>query len=391
MTLREFGYSLGKAQSRKPWLFVLLALIITAATLPGIPLLLKHVEPSLEKVLPQDIEEVKVMNDMRSQYGADMLYVVLETRGPTYDVYDPDTLRYIDALSESLRGVDNVKQVMSVADIIKEGAATSQDPAGALPLDKQTTLAIAGRDSRVQQYVGADRSLTVIMVRADTGASASTVKRVLQDIRFTIMTLESENPGVDVSVTGFGAIDQATFSVIVSDFSRITLISFALMVAFLLVYYWFDIKKTVYSMLIMVLSLIWALGVTGYLGIQLNVVTMVAAAMIMALGSSYGINSVYHFYDDFLLQYPREEAIAKFQEFLIVGLTGSALAEIAGFLALLFGIMPSMRSLGIILAIGIFFALVVSVVVLPAFFALLEKDGQGSPATLRRTKGKTVD
>jgi predicted RND superfamily exporter protein len=119
---------------------------------------------------------------------------------------------------------------------------------------------------------------------------------------------------------------------------------------------------------------------------------MVAAAMIMALGSSYGINSVYHFYDDFLLQYPRKEAIARFQEFLIVGLSGSALAEIAGFMALLFGIMPSMRSLGIILAIGIFFALFVSVVILPAFFSLLENDndtaarGYARPAKRMQTK-----
>ncbi|HIH23594.1 TPA: MMPL family transporter [Candidatus Woesearchaeota archaeon] len=155
------------------------------------------------------------------------------------------------------------------------------------------------------------------------------------------------------------------------------------MVAFLLVHYRFDIKKTIYSMVIMMLSLIWALGVTGYAGIELNVVTMVAAAMIMALGSSYGINSVYHFYDDFLVQYPRKEAIAKFQEFLIVGLSGSALAEIAGFMALLFGIMPSMRSLGIILAIGIFFALFVSVVILPAFFVLLEKDAPSSDGAKR--------
>ncbi len=367
MSIRDIGYKIGKVQSKHPWFFVLLALMITIATVPGIPMLLHHVEPSLEKVLPQDIQEVKVMNDMRSAYGADMLYVVLSTDGTNNDIYAPSNLKYIDSLSQSLRGIDNVKQVSSVSDIIKEDAGT-------ISLEKNQIISVAKQDTRITQYVNSDRSITVIMIRADTGASAETVKKVLTDIRFSIATLEAENPGLNAQVTGFGAIDQATFKVIISDFTNITVISFLLMIAFLLVYYRFNIKKTIYSMLIMILSLIWALGVTGYLGIQLNVVTMVAAAMIMALGSSYGINSVYHFYDDFLVQYPKDEAIAKFQEFLIIGLSGSAFAEIGGFLALLFGIMPSMRSLGIILAIGIFFALFVSVVILPAFFFLLEDD-----------------
>jgi len=376
MNIRKLGYNLGKLQSARPWAFVILAIIITIAALPGIPMLLSNVEPSLEKVLPQDIEEVKIMNDMRSAYGADMLYIVLTTQDANTDIYTPTNLKYIDALSQSLREVENVRQVTSIADIIKEGSVygTTEDGSGIIPLDKNRVIAIANQDFRTRQFVNPDRSITVITVRADTGASATTVKKVTTDMRFTIMTLEAQNPGLTAQVTGFGAIDQATFKVIINDFARITIISFMLMIAFMLLHYRFNIKKTVYSMIIMMLSLIWALGVTGYLGIELNVVTMVAAAMIMALGSSYGINSVYHFYDDFLIQYPRDEAIAKFQEFLIVGLTGSALAEIAGFMALLFGIMPSMRSLGIILAIGIFFALFVSVIILPAFFSLLEKD-----------------
>jgi hypothetical protein len=380
MMIRRIGYRIGETQADHPWLFVLLAIIITIGTVPGIPMLLQNVEPSLEKVLPQDIEEVKVMNDMRSQYGADMLYLVLTTEG---DIYDPANLRYIDSLGQHLRDIENIRKVDSIADVIKERT-------GQIPLERNQVIATAKQDPRAPMYVNTDRSVTVIMIKSDTGASAATVKEVIDDIRFTEETLDAQNPGFELQLTGFNAIDQATFKVIISDFLKITLVSFALMVGFLLLHYRFNIKKTVYSMVIMLLSLIWALGVTGYLGIELNVVTMVAAAMIMALGSSYGINSVYHFYDDFLIQYPRREAIAKFQEFLIIGLTGSALAEIAGFLALLFGIMPSMRSLGVILAIGIFFALFVSVIILPAFFFLMEKDNPTQGKTNKSTTGKKV-
>lgn len=364
--IRKLGYSLGKKQAKHPMFFVILALLITVATLPGIPILLNNVEPSLEKVLPQDIEEVKVMNDMRSQYGADMLYLVLISEN--MDITSPESVRYVDSMTQSLRTLENIVEVNSYADFIKE------DSHGYIPNSENDIKNILEKDLRINDFINKDRTITVIQIKSDTGASAKTVKKVMDDIKFTKAMLESENPGFDVKITGFNAIDQATFKVIISDFMKITLVSFGLMVLFLLFHYRFSIKKTVYSLVIMMFSLIWALGVTGYIGIKLNVVTMVSAAMIIALGSSYGINSVYHFYDDFLLQYEKKEAIAKFQEFLIIGLSGSAFAEIAGFLALLFGIMPSMQDLGIILAIGIFFALFVSVVILPVFFYMMECD-----------------
>lgn len=366
--LRSFGYRIGISQASHPWRFVLGAVLLTLLTLPGIPLLLGNVEPSLEKVLPQDIKEVQIMNAMRSQYGADMLYIVL-TDDAGNDILSESTLRYVDALSQSLRQIENIREVVSSADIVKEDL-------GRIPLSSHETIALLKEDPRLHTFINKDRTLTVIQVRSDTGASSLAIKEVITDIQSTLDFLDTSNPGVSARITGFNAIDRATFSIILSDFASITLISFALMVAYLLLHYRFSIKKTIYSLVVMMFSLIWALGVTGYLGIPLNVVTMVSAAMILALGSSYGINSVYHFYDDFLLQYGKKEAIAKFQEFLIVGLTGSAFAEIAGFLALLFGIMPSMQDLGIILAIGIFFALIASVFILPAFFYLMEKDNK---------------
>lgn len=368
--LRKSGYSLGKVQARRPWMFVVLALIITIVTIPGIPILLGNVEPSLEKVLPQDIEEVKIMNDMRSQYGADMLYLVLTVDSSHGDVLDPHYVKYVDTLSQAIRNLENIVDVVSVADFVK---MQSQDN---IPLEKKSIEKLVLNNDQAMSFLNKDRTITIIRIKSDTGASAKTVTKVIDDIKFTQSFIAINNPGFEISLTGFNAIDNATFKVILSDFAKITLISFGLMIIFLLLHYRFSIKKTIYSLVIMMLSLIWALGVTGYIGIKLNVVTMVSAAMIMALGSSYGINSVYHFYDDFLLQYDKKEAIAKFQEFLIMGLTGSAFAEIAGFLALLFGIMPSMQDLGIILAIGIFFALFVSVVILPVFFFLLEGNRQ---------------
>ena len=44
MIIRQLGYKLGKVQSDRPMLFVLLALIITAATLPGIEIFSRDIK-----------------------------------------------------------------------------------------------------------------------------------------------------------------------------------------------------------------------------------------------------------------------------------------------------------------------------------------------------------
>ncbi len=362
--LRSIGFKIGEAQARAPKVFLIGALLLTLVLLPGIPILFSHIEPSLEKVLPQDIAEVQLMQTMRSQYGADMLVIVARSQTT---VLEPKAQQYLDELATRVRSQDYVLSVDALSDL-----ARSTNNGELLPT-QEAYEELVYADARSNQFVSSQRDLALLHVRTDTGANAHAVSEVLAAIQGDIADLESTNPGLSIRVSGFNAIDNDTFQIIRSDFIKITGLSFALMVIVLLLYYRGSLKKTLYSLAIMMFALIWTLGLCGYLGLPLNVVTMVAAAMIMALGSSYGINSVYHFYDDFLLQYPLKKAIAHFQEFLIVGLTGSALAEIAAFLALLFGLMPSMHALGIMLAIGIACALLASVLVLPVLFYLWEQ------------------
>ncbi|RME30715.1 hypothetical protein D6789_04800, partial [Candidatus Woesearchaeota archaeon] len=81
MNLATIGKVIGDAQARAPAVILLITLLITLAALPGLPLLITHIEPSIEKVLPQDVGVVQTMNAMRSQYGADMVYLVLRPSG----------------------------------------------------------------------------------------------------------------------------------------------------------------------------------------------------------------------------------------------------------------------------------------------------------------------
>jgi len=365
MSFEEIGKSVAKAQIKKPSLFLFGILLVIALTVPGSLLLLDNIEPSLEKVLPQDVQEVKTMNDMRSLFGADMMYLVFNIDGPVTDVRNPDVVKYLDMVSDKLRTVDYIKEVMSISDVIKEYNY------GIISDSKRVIEDIVSISQDAQMFVNDDFSMVMIQIRSDTGANSKIIKEVVDNIDHLMLTLENSNPGLTYSITGFNAIDKATFEVIIQDFAYITIFSFAFIFIVLMFYFGGNIRKVISSLSVIMIAVLITLGITGYIGITVTVVTMVAAAMIMALGISYGINITYEYY---LLRekYNKNNSLIHLNTDLIRALSGSSLTTSAGFLALLFGIIPAMKNLGIVLAIGITVTLFVSILVLPVIVYKLD-------------------
>jgi len=362
--IETIGKKIGEKQVKNTNLFLIILGIVLILTLPGATLLLSHIEPSLEKTLPQDVIEVKTMNDMRTQFGADMMQIIVKIEYPVQDIRNPQVLNYIDALSQKLRKNDFILEVNSISDIVKQANYNK------IPHSIYKTKSIISKSPYKELYINPDYSTTIIQLRSDTGSDSATIKRVVNDIKDTINSLDYINPGVSVEITGFNSIDKATFEVIINDFMYITGFSFLFMLIFLMIYFG-SIKKVFMSLSVIIISLGITAGITGYLNITITVVTMVAGAMIMALGISYGINVTYEYY---ILKdkYGPKKAIIELNTQILRALIGSSLTTGAGFLALLFGVIPAMKNLGIILAAGIIITLLVSVLFLPAIILKID-------------------
>lgn len=363
--LEQFGEQIAKQQIRKPGFFITITLLLVAIMIPGILLLIGHVEPSLEKILPQEVQEVQLMNNMRGEFGADMMHILITSTGPAEDVLDPDVVKYVDLLATKLETNEFILQTTSIADLVKDMNNNI------IPESNQEIRRILALNPRTAMYLNDNRDLTIIQVRSDTGATASTIKQTVEDMTSTIDSLEEHNPGVETRITGFNAIDKATFEVIMQDFMFITGFSFLFMLIFL-GFYFKSGKKVFSTVSVIMVSLFITLGITGYLGIEITVVTMVAAAMIMALGISYGINVTYE-YSSLRKTQTKKKTLVTLNKQLIRALIGSSLTTSAGFLALLFGVIPAMKNLGIVLAMGIVVTLFVSIFFLPTILYTLDK------------------
>ncbi len=367
MTLENFAKNLSKFLIDNYKTVLIIMFVLFALLIPAIPSLIKNVEPSLEKVLPQETEVVSLMNDMRAQYGADMMYLVLEDDG-VYDLRLAESIKYIDLLSQKISSEEFILDVYSIANIVKEHTG------GIIPSSDEKIKQILKSDPRTSLYLSSSMDFGFIQIRSDTGAEAAVIKRVVQDIEADIESLEGYNPGIKSSLTGFNAIDKATFEVIISDFTFITGFSFLFILILLIFYFKGSFKKVLYTVAVIMISLIMTLGIAGYLGLTLTVVSMVAAAMIMALGIDYGIHITHKFFDFKKKLGSAREAIIATQEELFRAMLGSSLTTSAGFLALLFGVIPAMKTLGIILGVGIVVTFLVTVVFMPAILYANEKN-----------------
>ena len=359
--IEKLAKNITDVQIRRPEIFLGVFAIITLFLIPGIFNLVGNVEPSLEKILPQDIEEVETMNDMRAQFGADMAYLLVYIDGSIVDVREPVFLDYMDALEGKIISYDVVLQTQSLAGEVK------MLNGGVIP---DSINVVKGLETS-QRLVNPDYSLAIIQIKSDTGASASRIEYMVEALEDDIASLEVVNPGARVEITGFNAIDRATFKVIMSDFGFITIVSMALVLCVVFITFR-SFARGAMPMIAVMIALIWTMGLAGYLNLTITVVSMVAAAMIMGLGIDFGIHMVHTYFEN-RKKGNSEEALDRTMSELLRAMVGASLTTTAGFLALLFGVLPAMKTLAIILAMGILNTLLGSVFLLPVVVYLYDK------------------
>ncbi|MDH3353182.1 MAG: MMPL family transporter [Nanoarchaeota archaeon] len=351
--IEEFALKLSRLQIKKPFVFFAIFGIITLLFIPGIFNLVGNVEPSLEKILPQNIEEIQTMNDMRAQFGADMMYLLVYPEGGISDVRDPRFLTYMDLLEQKINTYDVVLQTQSLAGEVK------LINHGTIP----DSISEIKSFNTTKSFVNEDYSMAIIQVKSDTGSSYSRIKYLVDAIQDDINSLDEVNPGAHVEMTGFNVVDKATFEVIMSDFGFITIISMILVMIVVFITFR-SLVRGMMPMIVVMMALIWTAGIIGYLNFTITVVSMVSAAMIMGLGIDFGIHVVHTYFEN-RKKSKSEKALSDTLGELLRAMTGASLTTMAGFLALLFGVLPAMKTLAIILALGVLNTLIGAVFLLP--------------------------
>ena len=131
------------------------------------------------------------------------------------------------------------------------------------------------------------------------------------------------------------------------------------------------ITGVVATLVIMVVSITTTFGVSGYLGIVLTPPTMQVPVMVMTLAVADTIHILYSMTNAMRQGMDKREAIVESLRVNFGPIFITSVTTAIGFLSLNFNDSPPLRDLGNMTAIGVIFAWIYSVTLLPAILALL--------------------
>ena len=319
---------------------VLFFIFLSVAMVPG----MARVETivALENMMPSSSTPVEGVNDLRAEgLGKDSIAVKVST-GKTEDgvqsIHDNRTEAYIKDLSSDIRSIQGVTQVMS-------------------PLQREGLV-----DERKQN--------AVITAYTFVGDSGKEMDRIFNEIEE--QTSYEKPEGLETEISGVPAVQQRLSSMVSRDKNVTTMISLGLVFLITLGLFQGSFSSAIMPLIVVGLSVIWLYGTMGYLGIPLSTLAGSVAALVIGIGIDYSVHilNTYRFHRrDNSIGEALSEAVGETG----VAIVATSITTISAFMAFLSGMMPEMHRFGLIMSIGIGYALLFSFFLLPSVFVLEEK------------------
>ncbi len=352
---------------------VLISVIITLLSLLLIPRL--QVNANVDDYVPDTIKNKVYLKELDSIFGgSEMILIMLHSE----DVVNTATLRRLESLASDLNGLEGLDRVISPFSAqeisIDDGLMTMAPFFEAMPQNKADFESLKKRiaaNSMTNRFFSEDFSLVSLVLIKNT----KTPDVIIDDIKEIV----SNHPGSEeVLLGGLPFIRYSISGNILSDL--IVLLPIAMFLMVFMLYFSFREWKGVFMPFIIVLmSIILSFGLMAFLGWKISLFSILMPIMIIAIANDYGIHLIAHYQELArskemlsMKQICKQIYIDLKKPIFITGIT-----TIGGILGLLSHTMMPAAELGILTAIGIGFALVLSLWFLPAmlsFFKLKDKN-----------------
>lgn len=328
-------------------------------------------ESDIQKQMPQDLPIYKLNDRIENKFSGQstifLLFVLdedISLKQSPKDILDPQIMEYVlnlESILEKDNRIDSVTSLSPIINSVKEqqGDITARAMADALENSPEG-----------KGLVSDDRKKMIMILGTSVGESEKETEEINQLIDEKLNAL-SNPPSTKIMVTGNPPLMNTILGMLRHDAVYTLAIAFVIIFGVLTVLQR-SVNRAILVSLPILLAITWTAGTLGWLGIKLSFATAGLGAMVLGLGVEYGI---------FMLTRYREEnskkdkikALKETIPTVGAAIVGSGSTTMIGFLALTLSIIPMMQNLGLSLAIGIFFCIIATVLIQPAFFILSEK------------------
>ncbi len=319
------------------------------------------IQTDIEKLIPADTPGVIALNQVRTLVGTTNNLPLLVSSD---DVTDPQVLTWMaDFQRRVLRDHNQVISAVSLASAVLPGSgeaflspeAISQTLRG-MPSDIRSSLV-------TDDHTGAAVVFNVIhMPIAEVNTLVNEIISEAHPVQGVTIV-----PGGTLTLAGaaIGAITQGRTTIALIGFS-------AVFIGLLLIYR--NWRKAIAPVLPVILVTGWSSGVMWLLGIQLNPLTAVMSALIIGIGTEFGVLLLERYWEERLLGVAPTQAINQAVARVGQAITASALTVAAGFGALLASSFPALREFSAVIVIDVLLALVATLILIPPLILWLDHE-----------------
>ncbi|MDD3159514.1 MAG: MMPL family transporter [Candidatus ainarchaeum sp.] len=363
----NFFEMIADAQIKNAYILGLIAILLTIVIGLGIQHIYLQTDTSADN--PKDWDVVKLEDYVSEKFGGtDTIIILIEldkdlfySNSPT-DIRDKDVLNTVYDLSKELEKEDKISSVQSAGMLF--------ETIGGIPENNDSIISIINAFPEAKAFFNKNNSATAIFVSAQLGNEADKInfsKRLTE-----IINSIKKPSGLKITSSGTPEIQ-----ILLGDLIRHDLVvtsGIAAGIIFLLVILFKrNLKDAILIFTPLIFGLVWMLGIMGWLGIPLSIATVGVSAMILGLGTEYGIFLVERYEEEKKKGFKVDKALRQSLPAIGIGITGSGLTTTAGFVALLFTTLPMIQNLGKILSLGILCILIATILVTPIFIVIDER------------------
>ncbi len=331
-----------------------------------------EINSDITSYLKPDDSVMVLFNRIGEEYGGNhMVYVALRAE----NIISADALNLLKELSEEYKKIDGVSSITSLVNIIdiKETAMglevgklidPNNIPTGADEL-RSLREYILSKDIYHGKIVSKDGTTTIIICRlkpeADKAIATQNIKEITERLRGDYKVFYS---GFPVEMLEIGKF-------ILDDLK--TLIPITVLIIIAVLFFSFrTIRGVVLPLLIVVIAVIWTLGLMGYTGTPLSMISNAIPVILLGLGTAYGIHFLARYYEDTSDDHFRSKDIQKSLSHIGIPILLTALTTVAGFLSFTGAYLTAISQFGIFTAFGVVIAMGLSLTFLPALLSYLK-------------------
>lgn len=186
----------------------------------------------------------------------------------------------------------------------------------------------------------------------------------------TILDYESSKSNIEFHVAGLPEMLGAFSHYIKKDYQKLAPLMLLLIFVtmFILLRSFFG---TIIPMLIVLVSALGTMGISGFFGVELNNIIMMAPPVIISIGIATAIHILIHFFRHLRSGIHRHEAMIKSISINLLPVALTSVTTALGFLSLITSVAPPIRVLGIVASTGTILTFIICITILPAILMVI--------------------